>query len=203
MDERKPNSEISGAVNVIKMDNSKLIGDNTDGVGLVIDLKNNYGITLAGKKILILGAGGAVRGVLQPILNEQPASLTIANRTKERATALAQEFRPVGHIEVCRYQALVGQSFDIIINGTSASLSGEVPPVPLGIVEENGCCYDMAYGDEDTAFVRWAQAQGVNHAYDGMGMLVEQAAESYLFWRGIRPKTEDVIRLLRKATSSG
>lgn len=202
VDERSTHAELAGAVNtiVIREDNS-LFGDNTDGVGLVRDIRDNLGMTLAGKRILILGAGGAVRGVLGPILEENPGSVVIANRTPPRAEELAQAFTEFGTISGCGFDGLEGSSFDIVINGTSASLKGEVPPLPNGLLSENALCYDMMYGAEPTAFMVWAEAHNSAHISDGLGMLVEQAAESFLIWRGVKPQTTPVIEAVREELS--
>lgn len=196
--ERTPRAERAGAVNTIdfKLDGTCL-GDNTDGVGLIRDIIDNHNGRLAGGRVLILGAGGAVRGILEALLNEQPEEVVIANRTVDRAQELAQEFSSLGAVAGSSYPALAGQRFDFIINGTSASLQGEVPPLPDDVVADQGWCYDLAYADEPTAFVRWGQQHGAAQSLDGLGMLVEQAAESFLLWRGVRPQTAPVIKMLR------
>jgi len=181
----------AGAVNTLlfKPDGS-IEGDNTDGMGLVRDL-HHQGIIIKDAAILILGAGGAVRGVLAPLLAEQPTRLVIANRTADKAVQLAQDFADLSpNIQGCGYNELHGKHFDIIINGTSASLSGELPPLPDNLLKLGGIAYDMAYGNEPTPFQRWAEAHGASKALDGFGMLLEQAAESFYLWRGIRPGTQ-------------
>jgi len=173
-----------------------LFGDNTDGVGLLRDLTVNLGIPLAGRRVLVLGAGGASRGILQPLLAERPDRLVIANRTPAKADALAGEFAGLGEIGSCGFDGLDGETFDLILNATAASLSGEVPPLPEGILNEGGACYDLAYGRQPTAFVHWGEARGAALSVDGIGMLVEQAAEAFFLWRGVYPQTRPVIDLL-------
>ena len=191
-------ARLAGAVNTLyRNEKGELCGDNTDGVGLVTDITCNHDCGIAGKDLLILGAGGAVRGVLEPILKQRPARLVIANRTLARAETLAELFRDTGEIEACGFDQLSGQQFDLVINGTAASLQGEVPPLPADLLRENAWCYDMMYGAEITAFNRWALDHGAAEALDGLGMLVEQAAESFSIWRGVRPDTSEVIQELR------
>ncbi|MDM8547950.1 shikimate dehydrogenase [Candidatus Venteria ishoeyi] len=197
-EQRSERAELAGAVNTLRFDESGLcFGDNTDGVGLVRDISENHGWQLSGKKILILGAGGAVRGVLAPLLDSAPATLSIANRTVSKAERLATLY-PNADIQATGYEGLTGQCFDIIINGTSAGLQGKLPPLPDGLLAANGLAYDMVYANEPTVFVQWATAQG-GHGVDGLGMLVEQAAESFYLWRGVRPETQAVIAELAKA----
>lgn len=189
----------AGAVNTLAVQaDGTLLGDTTDGVGIVRDITGNLGVALEGQRILVLGAGGAVRGVLEPVLDLHPALLVIANRTKEKAVDLARDFCTFGRVEGCGFADLEGQTFDIVINGTAAGLSGDVPPIPAGTVTAGTFCYDMMYSKEPTAFVRWCREQGSEHAADGLGMLVEQAAESFAIWRGVRPDTAPVIRALRE-----
>ncbi len=197
-EERTARAERAGAVNtlVLREDGSTL-GENTDGVGLVRDLCVNHGVALARRRILVLGAGGAVRGVLEPVLFERPESVVIANRTPEKAELLAQEFADMGTVRGCGLESLGTESFHVIVNGTAAGLTGDVPPLDDGVLEPGGCCYDMVYANEPTAFVRWARAHDAALALDGLGMLVEQAAESFQIWRGVRPDTESVIAALR------
>lgn len=200
VDQRSSRAERAGAVNTIKfLDDGSLYGENTDGIGLVRDLVTNHRVTIEGRQLLILGAGGAVRGVLEPLLEEHPARLVIANRTVDKARVLADEFGQLGNVEGCGFEPLAGQKFDIVINGTAASLQGEVPPLPEGILAEGAVCYDMMYAAEPTAFMRWAEEQGAAKSLDGLGMLVEQAAESFRIWRGVRPETTEVIRTIRQA----
>lgn len=189
----------AGAVNTLKFEaDGRLFGDNTDGIGLVHDIEHNVGVALKGKQILILGAGGAVRGVLGPILKHHPARVVIANRTVSKARDIAEGFAAHGAVEACGFDALKGKHFDIVINGTSASLKGEVPPLPETIFARGALAYDMMYGDRPTAFMDWAVLHGAEKVVDGLGMLVEQAAESYFVWRGVRPRTAPVIEGLRR-----
>lgn len=195
-------AERAGAVNTLLFrDRGETVGENTDGPGLIRDLKVNHGLELAGKRLLLLGAGGAARGVLQPLLVEQPVRLVIANRTPARAVELALLFSGLGPLTACGFPELAGQRFDLIINATAAGLSGEQPPLPQGVLAEGGWCYDLMYGDSPTPFLHWAREQGAAAAVDGLGMLVEQAAESFLLWRGVRPETRPVIARLRAAGS--
>lgn len=193
----------AGAVNTLVLnDDGTIHGDNTDGVGLVRDLTQNHGIVLKAKRILILGAGGAVQGVLLPLLEQSPAEIFIANRTAEKATGLALAKRIDGYrnIQGGGFDQLNGKQFDLIINGTAASLKGEVPAIPDDILAEGGVCYDMMYGNEPTAFVHWGNKHGASQSLDGLGMLVEQAAESFYLWRKVQPNTAPVIKLLREST---
>lgn len=186
------------AVNTLKiMPDGSILADNTDGAGLVRDLTVNHNVTLTGKRILLLGAGGAVRGVLQPLLSEQPAEIVIANRTVSKAEALAQDFADAGKVTASGFETVEG-AFDVIINGTSASLSGELPPLPLSIFKADSVTYDMMYGAGRTVFNQWAFDNGVQTTIDGLGMLVEQAAEAFFVWRGVRPNTEEVMDMLRR-----
>lgn len=189
----------AGAVNTLKkLEDGRLLGDNTDGAGLVRDLTVNAGLDLSGKRILLLGAGGAVRGVLEPILAERPQSLTIANRTVEKAEQLAHEFADLGPVAACGFD-WISESVDLIINGTSASLAGELPPIAPSLIQPgHTVCYDMMYGKEPTAFNRWAAERGAACCIDGLGMLVEQAAEAFHLWRGVRPDSTPVLAELRR-----
>lgn len=194
---RSNRAERALAVNTISFDDAgNIIGDNTDGVGLIGDLTINHDISIKDKDILILGAGGAVRGILDPLFDEQPNKVVIANRTVSRAEELTDIFSDRGDISACGFDELAGSSYDIIINGTSASLQGEVPPLPENLLNDNACCYDMMYSMSDTPFVSWAKAHGTTKAFDGLGMLIEQAAESFFIWRGVRPDTVPVIKML-------
>lgn len=198
VDELSPRAERAGAVNTIQIRNDgSRYGDNTDGVGLLRDLTINHGIALEDKNILILGAGGAVRGILEPLLNEKPNRISIANRTPERAEELAEQFLDLGTIEGGGFDELDGQHFDLIINGTAASLQGEIPPLPFDILAPDAVCYDLMYSSEPTPFMQWGEEFGAVKVLDGLGMLVEQAAESFELWRGVRPDTTPVIDALR------
>ncbi|MEK6749468.1 MAG: shikimate dehydrogenase [Pseudomonadota bacterium] len=199
--QRSPRAQRARAVNTLKFNGANLLfGDNTDGVGLVRDLAQNHGIALAGQRVLILGAGGAVRGVLAPLLEIGLRELTIANRTAAKAQALAQDFADMGVVQGGGFEALHG-AYDVVINGTAASLQGEIPPLPLQCVA-GAVSYDMMYGTQPTVFLHWAGQHGAAQAIDGLGMLVEQAAESFFVWRGIRPSTAPVIEILRRELSS-
>ncbi|WP_163830703.1 shikimate dehydrogenase [Spartinivicinus ruber] len=187
----------AGAVNTLWLNEENLLcGDNTDGVGLVTDLEINQQVLLVNKKILILGAGGAVRGVLEPIITKQPASITIANRTVSKADKLADDFADLMAIEVSNFTEL-NETFDIIINGTSASLQGDLPPLPDRVIGSQTICYDMMYGAEQTAFNQWAQEKGSQKQIDGLGMLVEQAAAAFHIWREVNPTTKGIIKEIR------
>jgi len=187
---------LAGAVNTLSFKDGEIFGDNTDGIGLVRDLKNNHGFDFAGKKVLLLGAGGAVRGVLGPIIQENPASLTIANRTLSKAEQLKQIFVSDFAISSCKYCDL-DSSYDLIINGTSASLNNELPPIPEVVVGSSTVLYDMMYSQQTTTFNHWGQNLNAGSTIDGLGMLVEQAAEAFYIWRGVRPVTDDVFTKLR------
>ena len=196
--QHSPRAERAGAVNTLVLHESgRHFGDNTDGAGLVRDLRDNHGATLCKARLLLVGAGGAARGVIQPLLQERPDLLVIANRTAGKAVELARSFCDLGHVEGCGLTDLEGQPFDVIINATAASLSGEVPALPGSIVTPQSWCYDMMYGDRPTAFMDWSLARGAANALDGLGMLVEQAAESFYLWRKVRPETAPVIAALR------
>jgi len=191
-------AQLAGAVNTLYRNaQGELCGDNTDGVGLVTDITVNHGGQLQGKDLLILGAGGAVRGVLEPILVQRPNRVVIANRTLARAETLAELFAGYGEVEACSFADLQDQQFDLVINGTAASLQGEVPPLPDDLLKSDAWCYDMMYSAEPTAFNTWAAEHGAEKVIDGLGMLVEQAAESFSIWRGVRPDTSEVIQELR------
>ncbi|MCU7960958.1 MAG: shikimate dehydrogenase [gamma proteobacterium symbiont of Bathyaustriella thionipta] len=189
---------LAGAVNtIILTENGQLQGANTDGIGLVRDLANNHEVELAGKDILILGAGGASRGILAALLEQQPAHVLIANRTASKAQDMALEFQSLGEISGSGLQNLKSQNFDIIINATSAGLNDRIPDIPDTLLRQNGVCYDLMYADKATAFVRWGQQHKARLSLDGLGMLVEQAAESFFLWRGVHPQTAPVIKMLR------
>ncbi|QFI56121.1 shikimate dehydrogenase [Aeromonas simiae] len=195
--ELTPRARRAGAVNTLKLgDDGVLLGDNTDGAGLVADLKQQS-VELQGARILLLGAGGAARGALAPLLAERPSALWIANRTLAKAEQLAGEFAELGPVSAAAYAALEGP-FDLIINSTSASLAGELPPLDTALIHKQITVYDMMYGTGDTAFNGWARQLGAERVIDGLGMLVEQAAEAFTLWRGIRPGTRQVLRELRR-----
>ena len=191
-------AELAKAVNTLAaQSDGSVLGDNTDGCGLVTDLLVNHGISVSGKRILLLGAGGASRGVLLPLLEQCPACLVIANRTTAKAMDLAAEFAHKGVISGCGFADLIDdEAFDVILNATSASLTGQLPPLPDTLLAKQSVCYDLAYGNEPTAFVRWGLEHQATKSLDGLGMLVEQAAEAFFIWRGVRPETASVIALL-------
>jgi shikimate dehydrogenase len=189
----------AAAVNTFAVRNDgTILGDNTDGTGLVRDLCDNQGIVITHRRILMIGAGGAARGVLAPLLALSPAEITIANRTPERAEALAKAFAKLGKTQGVGFRYIAGGAYDLIINATSASLSGDIPAIPPAVVGPDTVCYDMAYGKTDTPFVRWALKLGCGRALQGWGMLVEQAAESFRIWRGVRPATAPVLEALKE-----
>ncbi|MCG8056463.1 MAG: shikimate dehydrogenase [Candidatus Thiodiazotropha endolucinida] len=197
-DELSDRAHTAGAVNtLIRLDNNLLRGDNTDGVGLVRDLTVNQGFRMADKRILMLGAGGAVRGVMRPLLEQKPKRIIIANRTASKAYALASVLTSYGQVAGCGLEELQGMQFDLIINGTAAGLDGEVPNIPDDVLSKGGWCYDMLYSNQATPFQIWARAHHAARSLDGLGMLVEQAAESFRLWRSILPETPPVIAQLR------
>jgi shikimate dehydrogenase len=192
-------AEAAGACNTLRHDGDVWYADNTDGAGIVHDLTVNLGVQLAGCDVLVLGAGGAARGILIPLLAEGPRSVTIANRTPAKAAALADRFAARGPVAAVAPAALAGRNYDLVINATSAGLGDAATlPWPSGIFRPTAFAYDMIYGDALTTFLRWAQAQGVRRSADGLGMLIEQAAESFHLWRGVRPDTAPVFDLLRR-----
>jgi shikimate dehydrogenase len=194
---KSPGATLAGAVNTLLQDQHGVLhGHNTDGIGLCRDILQNHGGVLAGKSILILGAGGATRGILLPLLEQQPARICIANRTVNKAMQLVDIFADHGKLDARGYHDLAGQSFDWVINATSASLQGELPPLPPRLLKDGAWCYDLMYGAEPTIFCRWAQQNGAT-TLDGLGMLVEQAAESFWIWRNVRPRTDSVLSELR------
>ena len=187
----------AGAVNTLVFNGAEIFGDNTDGAGLVRDITANIGFSLAGKRVLLLGAGGATRGVIAPILAEGPACLDIANRTASKAAELAAVFADKACIHAGNFMDFAGESYDVVINATSASLSGESLPLPAGLFAAGSLAYDMMYGKGETPFLRLAREQGAARCADGLGMLVEQAAEAFFVWRGVRPATAPVLADMR------
>ena len=193
----------AGAVNTLAMQqDGTILGDNTDGAGLVRDLCDNLGLVIIRRRILIVGAGGATRGVLAPLLALGPTELVIANRTPERAQDLARAFLKLGPVQGMGIRDISGGPFDLVINATSASLSGELPPMADSVVGPETVCYDMAYGKTDSPFVQWSLKRGCARAVQGWGMLVEQAAESFRLWRGLKPGTASVLSALKERALS-
>ena len=199
--ELTPRAKAAGAVNTLRFDGDVILGDNTDGAGLVADIVRNAGVAIAGKRVLLLGAGGAARGVVLPLLQEQPSELFIANRTVATAQALVAQFQEAGQgvdgLRAGGFEQPEGQ-FDIVINATSASLAGDLPPVPTTVFGSHTLALDMMYGAAPTVFMDFAAGNGAQ-VRDGLGMLVEQAAEAFFVWRGVRPDTQQLLALLRGA----
>lgn len=197
VNERSEAAIAAGAVNTISFVAGRLRGDNTDGVGLIRDLTTNQRVALAGSRILVLGAGGAARGIVGPLLASRPAELVIANRTKARADALVEQFKSPAGVGTVAFEDLAKLApFDLLLNATSAGLKGEQPPFPGSIVGPASVCYDLVYSMKDTPFVAWARENGAARALQGWGMLVEQAAEAFFIWRGVRPDTRPILQQL-------
>ena len=198
-DQLSDRAKKAGAVNTLIKKHGYILGDNTDGVGFVNDVQSNLQWSLTNKRILVLGAGGAVRGILEPLLDTLPTSVLIANRTYAKAEQLANDFLSLGNISACGHEDLetTTEAFDIIINGTSASLSGDLPNLPAHIIHQESGCYDMMYGKNDTVFMQWAKQNHAAHVSDGLGMLVCQGAESFYLWRGVAPETQRIIEKIR------
>jgi shikimate dehydrogenase len=203
VNELTPRAQLADAVNTVAKHGEQLVGDNTDGAGLLADLTHNLGLAFEAPRILLLGAGGAARGALEPLMSLRPRLMVIANRNAERAEALAEEFAEFGPVSGCAFGRLEHHGFDLIVNATSASLRGEVPLIPIRVVESTTVCYDMAYGVGDTPFVAWARRLGAARAESGWGMLVEQAAEAFELWRGVRPDTRPVLEALKLRAAAG
>jgi shikimate dehydrogenase len=190
-------AQIAGAANTLMRDPAgRLLADNTDGVGLARDLTRNLRLSVSGQRVLLLGAGGAARGILAPLLELKPVDIVIANRHAERARTLAHAFATFGPVRGVDFDELDGLRFDLIINATAASLHSQLPPLPADMLGTTTICYDLAYADSDTRFTRWALEHGAAQAHMGLGMLVEQAAESFYLWRGVRPDTAAVMAAL-------
>ncbi|MGY4349769.1 shikimate dehydrogenase [Bradyrhizobium sp. GM7.3] len=185
----------AGAANCLKFDGDRIIAENFDGVGLVRDITANLGVKMVGRRVLMLGAGGAARGALLPFLHQQPSELVLVNRTLSKAVALAEEFAGCGPLIVSGYAELadLAEGYDVVVNATSASLRGEMPPLPSNVLHGAELAYELAYGKGLTPFLQAARAEGVAKLADGVGMLVEQAAEAFVWWRGVRPSTAQVI----------
>lgn len=197
-DQLSERARLAGAVNILKFGaDGPIAGDNLDGVGLVRDLRVNLGVVLSGRRVLVLGAGGASRGILAPLLAEAPQELVIANRTVVKAKELAEAFAGHGKITAGGFGELGGRRFDVVLNATAASLQGQVPPLPADLFAAGALAYDLMYSDRPTPFMTWATAHGAGRVADGLGMLVEQAAESFQFWRGVRPDTQALSASLR------
>jgi shikimate dehydrogenase len=189
---------LAGAVNTLTpVFNGKLHGDNTDSKGLIVDITRNYNVAIKNKNVIILGAGGAVRGALAGLTEAKPKQILLLNRTVARAAQLQQEFADYLPIAIGEYSSTPSEPIDLIINGTSMGLTNEVPPISADLISEDTFCYDMMYGAEDTAFVKWAKSNGATTAVDGLGMLVEQAAESFYIWCNVRPETKSVLTRLK------
>ncbi len=194
-DRRLDRARLAGAVNTLRFEAGEAVADNTDGIGLLTDIERNLGFSLAGRRVLLLGAGGAVRGAMLPFLQAGPAALVIANREAGKARELAAEFQPYGAPLAMAYDGLAGQPpFDLVVNATSASLFNELPPVPAASFAPGCLAYELAYGKGLTPFLRVAGTSGAGRLADGVGMLVEQAAEAFAWWRGVRPDTAPMIR---------
>ncbi|MHB1331793.1 MAG: shikimate dehydrogenase [Sulfuriferula sp.] len=199
-DQLSERARLAGAANTLKFTDTGIEGDNTDGAGLVADITRNLGFSLAHKRVLIMGAGGAARGVALPLLAEHPTQLTFANRGIDKALLLQQQFAPYGAVAACDYSSLHGLQFDLVINATSASLTGDAIPLPANLYAPGSLAYDMMYGIGETAFLAHARSEGAAQCADGLGMLVEQAAEAFFVWRKVHPATAPVIAMLRKPT---
>ena len=195
-------AEISGSVNTLRFDDDmNICGDTTDGQGLLNDLVANHNIRLEDKSILILGAGGTVKSILERLLEQKTKEIVIVNRTISRAKDLEKKFSKKNCVRAYSYNDLPNHSFDIIINGTSLSLSAEIPPISKTNINKNTFCYDLMYSDKETVFTKWAIENGALKATDGLGMLVEQAAESFMFWHGTKPDTMPIIKVLRDSNT--
>jgi shikimate dehydrogenase len=202
VDQLSARAHVAGAVNTLLFQDSSVFGDNTDGIGLMRDLVGNLGLNLRDSHVLILGAGGATRGIVAPLLEARPASLTIANRTLSKARDLAEQFASAGAVTACRFREIAESTrYSLIINATSAGLTGEAPPYPASAISDGCVCYDLSYGLTPTPFSRWAAKHGAARSVMGWGMLVEQAAESFHLWRGIRPNTATVLKQLSISAS--
>ena len=198
VDQTSERAATAGAVNTLSFKGGEIHGDNTDGIGLLRDLAVNLGVSIEDANILVLGAGGATRGILGPLLEMQPASLRIANRTLGKAEALAEHFSQAGNVSACRFNAIpVSTPYDLIINATSAGLKGEAPPFSAATISDASFCYDLSYGLQATPFSLWARDSGAAQSVMGWGMLVEQAAESFKVWRGTRPDTAPVLKQMK------
>ena len=195
VDDMSERARSAGAINTLTFKDGGIVGDNTDGIGLIRDLNTNLGLQIKGTNILVLGAGGATRGILAPLLELEPAGITVANRTLSRASDLAEHFSASGKLSACRFDEISSsREYKLVINATSAGVKGETPPYPEPAIGPGTCCYDLSYGHTPTPFAEWAAQHGAASAVMGWGMLVEQAAESFYIWRGIRPDTKEVLK---------
>lgn len=195
--DRLPRAALAGAANALKFDGERILADNFDGVGLVNDIERNLGVALSGTRVLVLGAGGAARGALLPILARNPRAVVIVNRTVDKARVLAAEAASGGRVIGCGYADVVDDGYDVVINATSASLSGQLPPIAPRVFGHDTLAYEMLYGKGLTPFLELARSVGATRLADGVGMLVEQAAEAFAWWRGMRPDTRALIGSLR------
>jgi shikimate dehydrogenase len=202
--EKSPRALDAGAINMLKFSADSVFGDNTDGVGLTRDITQNLGISIRDKRVLLIGAGGAARGVMYPLLQEAPASLTISNRTIETAQQLINRYFEISFFKKTQLAALpfadlAGHSFDIVINASSASVTGQALPLPADLFARGSLAYEMMYGKGRTPFLKFARDDGAAKTCDGLGMLVEQAAEAFYLWRGVRPDTQFVLNKLKNS----
>ncbi len=193
-----PEAERARAVNTLSLrSTTRIRGDNTDGIGFLRDLTQNRKVNLSGKRVLVLGAGGAARGILPQMLDADLGELVLANRTMERANKLVELFEAAEKVSICSFTALSDHaSFNVVINATSTGLKGELPPFPASCLDSSSFCYDLTYSSKQTPFVQWAQDRGAGQAVQGWGMLIEQAAESFAIWRGVRPDTAPLLQQL-------
>ena len=201
--EKTAPAELAGAANTLTRLDGGWRADTTDGDGLVRDLRDNLKWPLAGRRVLLIGAGGAVRGTLKALLEEKPAELVVSSRTPWKVEKLVADFKAFGPLRPSTNVALKGDHFDLIINATSAGHAGTVPRLATGLLKDGGACYDMNYGKAHAPFRDWARAQGAVRISDGVGMLVEQAATAYALWHGARPRTAEVIQRLRGNVARG
>ena len=201
VDQLSERATAAGAVNTLAFQDGEIFGDNTDGSGLMRDLTRNLRLPVRGANILVLGAGGATRGILGPLLAAQPRLVTIANRTLSKAEELAERFSSSGAVIARRFKDVTAGGYDLVINATSAGLKGETPPYPAAAITPGTFCYDLSYGLTPTPFSRWAADRGAGRSVMGWGMLVEQAAESFHLWRGVRPDTAPVLKQIAISAS--
>jgi len=195
-DDLSERARLAGAVNTLKFEGDRIRADNVDGVGLVNDIQRNLACSIAGRRVLLLGAGGAVRGALLPILEQRPAQLFVVNRTVAKAKALGEQFAKFGNLVTGGYPDVGEQAFDLVINATSTGMRGELPPITRTVFSPGAVAYDLVYGRGLTPFLQLAREAGAGRLADGVGMLVEQAAEGFLWWRGVRPDTREMIGAL-------